>query len=162
MVSVVPSVAAFFSSGGLGRATVQKDYPDSLFFLEPSLADATIGQNDRSRAIETFLTDPAADPPHRGMTAFVLDKVRYIGDNVAGNRGAERGGGLFELKRLAHADVKVQVGARADRSVSANEDAIVQVECKAQSQAAGKLESAEIERLQPGSHVARPGEQSAA
>jgi type IV secretory pathway TrbF-like protein len=43
------------------RATVQREYPDSLFFLEPALADATIGQNDQSRALETFLTTPSAD-----------------------------------------------------------------------------------------------------
>src|SRR5437764_7977396 len=43
------------------RATVQREYPDSLFFLEPSLADATIAQNDQSRSIETFLTNPSAN-----------------------------------------------------------------------------------------------------
>ena len=43
------------------RATVQREYPDSLLFLEPSLADATIAQNDHSRALETFLTTPSAD-----------------------------------------------------------------------------------------------------
>ncbi|MGE3844334.1 MAG: VirB8/TrbF family protein, partial [Vicinamibacterales bacterium] len=43
------------------RATVQREYPDSLLFLEPRLADATIAQNDQSRAIETFLTNPSAD-----------------------------------------------------------------------------------------------------
>ena len=43
------------------RATVQREYPDSLFFLEPSLADATIAQNDQSRAIETFVTNGSAD-----------------------------------------------------------------------------------------------------
>src|SRR5919109_1885110 len=43
------------------RATVQREYPDSLFFLEPALADATIAQNEQSRAIETFLTTPSAD-----------------------------------------------------------------------------------------------------
>src|SRR5262245_43402168 len=32
------------------RATVQRDYTDSLFFLAPSLADATIGHNEQSRA----------------------------------------------------------------------------------------------------------------
>ena len=42
------------------RATVQREYPDSLFFLEPSLADATIAQNEQSRGLETFLTDPSA------------------------------------------------------------------------------------------------------
>jgi type IV secretory pathway TrbF-like protein len=43
------------------RATVQREYPDSLLFLEPSLADGVIAQNDRSRAIETFVTNPSAD-----------------------------------------------------------------------------------------------------
>src|SRR5918999_1012734 len=43
------------------RATVQREYPDSLLFLEPTLADATIAQNDQSRALETFLTNPSAD-----------------------------------------------------------------------------------------------------
>ncbi|MGE4222275.1 MAG: VirB8/TrbF family protein [Vicinamibacterales bacterium] len=43
------------------RATVQREYPDSLLFLEPALADATIAQNDQSRAIETFVTNPSAD-----------------------------------------------------------------------------------------------------
>lgn len=43
------------------RSTVQREYPESLLFLEPRLADATIAQNDQSRAIETFLTNPSAD-----------------------------------------------------------------------------------------------------
>jgi type IV secretory pathway TrbF-like protein len=43
------------------RATVQREYPDSLFFLDQSLVDATIAQNEHSRAIETFLTNPSAD-----------------------------------------------------------------------------------------------------
>src|SRR6478736_5007744 len=43
------------------RATVQREYPDSLFFLEPALADATIAQNEQSRVMETFLTNPSAD-----------------------------------------------------------------------------------------------------
>ena len=43
------------------RATVQREDPDSLFFLEPSLADATIAQNDQSRVLETFVTNPVAD-----------------------------------------------------------------------------------------------------
>ena len=43
------------------RATVQREYPDSLLFLEPALADATIAQNDQSRVIETFVTKPSAD-----------------------------------------------------------------------------------------------------
>lgn len=43
------------------RATVQREYPDSLLFLDPALADATIGHNDQTRAIETFVTSASAD-----------------------------------------------------------------------------------------------------
>jgi len=43
------------------RATVQREYPDSLSFLDPALADATIAQNDQSHALETFLTNPTDD-----------------------------------------------------------------------------------------------------
>jgi type IV secretory pathway TrbF-like protein len=43
------------------RATVQREYADSLFFLVPSLADATIAENDQTRTIETFLTNASAD-----------------------------------------------------------------------------------------------------
>ena len=73
------------------RATVQREYPDSLFFLEPSLADATISQNDQSRTLETFLRSPSADevdivvqnvsltelskPPYKASVAF--QKVLY-------------------------------------------------------------------------------------
>ncbi len=43
------------------RATVQREYPDSLLFLEPALADATIAQNEQSRSLETFVTNGSAD-----------------------------------------------------------------------------------------------------
>src|SRR5690606_4927615 len=43
------------------RATVQREYPDSLLFLEPTLADATIAQNTQTRSIEAFVTNPSAD-----------------------------------------------------------------------------------------------------
>jgi len=43
------------------RATLQRDYPDSLFFLAPALTDATIAHNDQTRMLETFLTNPSAD-----------------------------------------------------------------------------------------------------
>jgi type IV secretion system protein VirB5 len=43
------------------RATVQREYPDSLLFLDAALANATIAQNEQSRVIETFLTNPSAD-----------------------------------------------------------------------------------------------------
>src|SRR3989442_7853605 len=73
------------------RATVQRDYPDSLFFLAPALADATIATNDHTREIELFLTNPSADdvdvsvknvtlteltiPPYRAAIDF--DKSYY-------------------------------------------------------------------------------------
>src|SRR4030095_9868366 len=43
------------------RSTVQREYPDALFFLEPGLADATIAQNEQSRVLEMFVTNPTAD-----------------------------------------------------------------------------------------------------
>jgi type IV secretion system protein VirB5 len=43
------------------RSTVQRDYPDSLFFLAPALVDATIAQNEQTRVLETFLTSPTGD-----------------------------------------------------------------------------------------------------
>lgn len=43
------------------HATVQQEYPDSLLFLDPALATATIAQDEQGRAIEKFLTDPSQD-----------------------------------------------------------------------------------------------------
>jgi type IV secretory pathway TrbF-like protein len=43
------------------RSTLQRDYPDSLFFLDQALADATIAQNEQSRVLELFVTSPSAD-----------------------------------------------------------------------------------------------------
>ena len=43
------------------RTTVQREYPDSLFFLDQALADATIAQNEQGRAMEMFLTNPSSD-----------------------------------------------------------------------------------------------------
>jgi type IV secretory pathway TrbF-like protein len=73
------------------RATVQREYTDSLFFLDPAPADATIAQNDQSRTLETFLTDASADevdiaiqnvslselttPPYKASISF--QKVLY-------------------------------------------------------------------------------------
>jgi len=73
------------------RSTVQREYPDSLFFLEPALADATIARNEQSRALETFLTNLSADendvvvqnvslseltkPPYKAAVTF--QKVLY-------------------------------------------------------------------------------------
>jgi type IV secretion system protein VirB5 len=43
------------------RATIQREYSDSLFFLDNTLAHATIAQNDHSRSIQTFLANPSED-----------------------------------------------------------------------------------------------------
>src|SRR5690242_15285911 len=43
------------------RGTIQRDYPDSLFFLAPALADATIAHNEQTRVIQTFLANPSDD-----------------------------------------------------------------------------------------------------
>ncbi|PYR05966.1 MAG: hypothetical protein DMF99_27035 [Acidobacteria bacterium] len=73
------------------RSTVQREYPDSLFFLEPAVADATIAQNEQSRTLDTFLTNLSADendvvvqnvslreltkPPYKAAVTF--QKVLY-------------------------------------------------------------------------------------
>ena len=43
------------------RATIQREYSDSLFFLDNTLADATMAQNDQSRTLQTFLVNPTDD-----------------------------------------------------------------------------------------------------
>jgi hypothetical protein len=73
------------------RSTLQREYPDSLLFLQPVLAEATIAQNEQSRALETFLTNASADesdvvvqnvsltevtkPPYKATVTF--QKVLY-------------------------------------------------------------------------------------
>jgi len=72
------------------KATVQREYPDSLFFLDNALVDATIAQNEQNRAIETFLTSPSDEidivvqnvslseltkPPYKASVTF--QKVLY-------------------------------------------------------------------------------------
>ena len=73
------------------RATVQREYADSLFFLEPALADATIAHNEQSHAMEHFLANPSAEetdiavqnvslselakPPYKASVSF--QKVFY-------------------------------------------------------------------------------------
>ena len=43
------------------RATVQREYPDSLFFLDSALADAVMARDTQTRTLDTFLTNPSAD-----------------------------------------------------------------------------------------------------
>jgi len=62
------------------RATIQRDYPDSLFFLDPALANATIAQNEQSRAMETFLSSPSEtelDIDVKNVTFGELSKSPY-------------------------------------------------------------------------------------
>ena len=62
------------------RSTVQRDYPDSLFFLDSRLADATIAQNDQARVMETCLTTPSADEIEvdvKNVTFVDLSKTPY-------------------------------------------------------------------------------------
>lgn len=77
------------------RATVQREYPESLLFLEASLADATISQNEQSRAMEGFVTNATEDevdivvqnvslseltrPPFKAAIAF--QKILYAPGN---------------------------------------------------------------------------------
>jgi type IV secretion system protein VirB5 len=84
------------------RATVQRDYPDSLFFLAPALADTTIATNDHTREIELFLTNPSADdvdvsvknvtlnaftsPPYRAAIDF---EKSYFGQGTRQERKRE-------------------------------------------------------------------------
>src|SRR6266567_781192 len=70
------------------RATVKQQYAESLYFLDAPLADATIGQDSRDHAIDTFLTGTADEteiqvrnvtlddlkaPPYKAVVEF--DKV---------------------------------------------------------------------------------------
>src|SRR5262249_3522118 len=84
------------------RATIRRDYPDSLFFLDPTLADATIPANDQSRALETFLTNGWGDeidtdeknvtfgelstPPYKASVDF---EKRYVAPGTRQERKRE-------------------------------------------------------------------------
>ena len=94
------------------RATVKREYPDSLFFLEPSLADATIAQNDQSRSLETFLTKQmelikARNPAALGSTLAAL--------KVIGDRGSASA--LPVLNAIASTDVDPAILAAANAAL---------------------------------------------
>lgn len=80
---------------GRMRATVKAQYAESLYFMEAALAEATIAHDQRTQAIEKFLTDTSDEieiqvknvtleqltaPPYRAVVEF--DRMRY----AAGNR----------------------------------------------------------------------------
>jgi type IV secretory pathway TrbF-like protein len=58
------------------RSTVQREYPDSLLFLQPALAEATIAQNEQSRLLETFLTNPSVDESDVVVQNVSLSELR--------------------------------------------------------------------------------------
>ena len=113
------------------RATVQREYPDSLLFLEPSLADATIAQNEQSRVIETFLTNPSADEvdivvqnvslselaqaPYKASVSF--QKVLYTPGHAPGARAADvHRAGRFRAAGPRPERVRARQSARSCRS----------------------------------------------
>lgn len=72
------------------RATVKEQYAESLYFLDAPLAGATIAANQRSQALESFLSSAADEvevqvknvtlddlktPPYKGVVEF--DQVTY-------------------------------------------------------------------------------------
>src|SRR3954451_13338093 len=62
------------------RATIKREYPDSLFFLDSSLADATIAQNEQSRGLENFVSNPSGDEVDivvQNVTLSELTKAPY-------------------------------------------------------------------------------------
>lgn len=79
---------------GRMRATVKAQYAESLFFLESSLAEATIAHDQRERTIERFLTgtsdeveiqvrnvtlEELKEPPYKAVVEF--DRVYYAVGN---------------------------------------------------------------------------------
>jgi type IV secretory pathway TrbF-like protein len=79
---------------GRMRATVKAQYAESLFFLEASLAEATIAHDQREHTIERFLTgtsdeveiqvrnvtlEDLKDPPYKAVVEF--DRVYYAAGN---------------------------------------------------------------------------------
>jgi type IV secretory pathway TrbF-like protein len=78
------------------RATVRQRYADSLYFLDSALADATVAEDARTKAIETFLAgngdetevqvrnvtlDDLKTPPYKAAVDF--DEVFYAQGNRA-------------------------------------------------------------------------------
>lgn len=62
------------------RATIQRDYPDSLLFLDPSLADSAIAQNEQAHTMETFLASTSGeeiDIDVKNVTFSELSKPPY-------------------------------------------------------------------------------------
>jgi type IV secretory pathway TrbF-like protein len=61
------------------RATVRERYAESLYFLDASIADATIAQNQRAQTIETFLAggDDEVEIAVKNVTLDELTQAPY-------------------------------------------------------------------------------------
>lgn len=57
------------------RSSLQRDYADSLYYMDAELADATIAQNEHTRALETFVTTPSADEVDIEVTNVNLTQI---------------------------------------------------------------------------------------
>src|SRR5205814_1108992 len=57
------------------HATVKEDYAESLYFLDATLADATIAHDQRTQSIEAFLTS-AADDTEIQVKNVTLDDLK--------------------------------------------------------------------------------------
>ena len=57
------------------RSTVRERYTESLYFLDATLADATIAQNQRSQTLETFLSG-TGDEVEIQVKNVTLDELR--------------------------------------------------------------------------------------
>jgi type IV secretion system protein VirB5 len=61
---------------GRNRYTVQKDFTRALFFLNGDLQSAVIDQNKKSKAIESFLSDPAASNTDIEIKNVTIEDLR--------------------------------------------------------------------------------------
>jgi type IV secretory pathway TrbF-like protein len=60
------------------RSTLQRDYADSLYFLDSSLAEATIAQNEYTRTLETFVRTPSADEVDVDVKNVALSEIATL------------------------------------------------------------------------------------
>jgi type IV secretory pathway TrbF-like protein len=97
------------------RATVRRDYAESLYFLDGRLADATIATNNRKQTIEQFLAssneevdidvsnvsfEELRDPPFRATVDF--DRVYYaVADHTQLRRERSVAHVVFLIKALS-------------------------------------------------------------
>jgi type IV secretory pathway TrbF-like protein len=86
------------------RSTIQREYPESLLFLEPRLAEAIIARNDQSRVLETFLANPSAeevDVVVQNVSLSELTSTPYKA-SVAFQTVQYTAGSRYERRRQTH------------------------------------------------------------